>query len=78
MKGGYVLNFSNTTFQEFILENINIDIYNEKYNYASGSKANRLRAFWINEENRLVGKLLTSLLSYWKAQKKIIKSKLHR
>jgi hypothetical protein len=45
MESGYVIDFSNNSFQEFILENLNIDIYDEKYNYNSGSKANRLRGF---------------------------------
>lgn len=70
MGGGYVLNFSDRTFQEFILENTGIDIYEDKYNnYASGSKANRLRAFWNQEPNYTVGELISALLELWKAQK---------
>ena len=65
MKSGYVLDFSDRTFQEFIGESIGIDILNVKYNYGSGSKANRLRGFWTNEPNLIVGKLLESLLQYW-------------
>jgi hypothetical protein len=69
MSGGYVLDFSNRTFQEFIQDNCNVDIYNAKYDYESGSKANRLRAFWSREPNHIVGKLLSDLLDYWKVQK---------
>lgn len=69
MGSGYVLDFSNRTFQEFILENTGLDIYDEKYEYASGSKANRLRAFWKEESNYPVGKLIAALLERWKAQK---------
>lgn len=69
MGGGYVLDFSNRTFQEFILENTNLNIYDEKYNYGTGSKANRLRAFWDKESNFTVGKLLAYLLEYWKTKK---------
>jgi hypothetical protein len=69
MDSGYVLDFTNRSFQEFILDNTRIDIYNEKYSYDSGSKANRLRAFWEKEDNFIVGRLITSLLEYWKAQK---------
>lgn len=69
MEGGYVLNFSNRTFEEFFLENFNINIFNHKYDYASGSKANRLRAFWIKEDNSTVGKLLQSFLKLWKLQR---------
>jgi len=60
MGSGYVLDFSNRTFQKFVLENLNIDIYDEKYNYSSGSKANRLRGFWenlFNECQKIVERL---------------------
>ena len=69
MGGGYVLDFSNRTFQEFIMDCLGIDIYDNKYEYASGSKANRLREFWRKEPNYTVGKLLSDFLEYWKAQK---------
>jgi hypothetical protein len=71
MDSGYVLDFSNRTFQEFVLENLNIDIYDEKYNYNSGSKANRLRRFWKEESNSTVGKLIETLLEYWRTKKLI-------
>jgi len=71
MSGGYVLDFTNRSYQEFILDNIQIDIYDAKYNYGSGSKANRLRAFWEKENNFIVGKLIAGPLEYWKAQKAI-------
>lgn len=61
---GYVLDFSNQTLAEFVADSTGRDIYDAKYNYASGSKANRLRAFWDQEPNRLVGKLITDLLEY--------------
>lgn len=69
MSSGYVLDFSNRTFQEFISENLNIDIYDEKYNYQSCSKANLLRAFWKIEANSIVGELLEKLLEYWRIKK---------
>lgn len=64
MGGGYVLDFSNRTLAEFVAECAGRDIYDSKYDYASGSKANRLRAFWTQEPNYLVGKLVTDLLEY--------------
>ncbi len=64
MASGYVLDFSNRTFAEFVLESTGRDIWEEKYNYASGSKANRLRAFWAQEPNYIVGKLIADLLNY--------------
>lgn len=71
MDGGYVLDFSNASFREFISESVTIDIYDEKYDYRSGSKANRLRAFWKKEANSVVGNLLTDLLEYWRTKKLI-------
>lgn len=64
MGGGYVLDFSNRTFAEFIAEITGKDIYDPKYENASGSKANRFRAFWKQESNYVVGKLLSELLEY--------------
>lgn len=65
MSSGYVLNFSNKTFEEFFFDCVGINIYDSKYDYVSGSKANRMRAFWIREGNHLVGKVLGSLLDGW-------------
>lgn len=42
METGYVLNFSNRSFAEFVRDSTGRNIYDERYNYASGSKANRL------------------------------------
>jgi hypothetical protein len=64
MSGGYVLDFSNRTLAEFVAESTGRDIYDGKYNYSSGSKANRLRAFWATEPNHVVGKLIAGLLDY--------------
>jgi hypothetical protein len=69
MSSGWVLDFSNRTFQEFVLESTGKDIFDEKYNNASGSKANRLRAFWRKEPNHVTGRLLTALLEYRKTLK---------
>lgn len=65
MSSGYVLNFSNRTFQQLFFDSIEIDIYDPKYAHRGGSKANRLRAFWDIESNYLVGKVLGLLLDEW-------------
>lgn len=66
MEGGYVLDFTNRTFEEFIQESVGIEIYDERYScFSSGSKANRMRAFWDKESNYLVGKLLGDILDNW-------------
>jgi hypothetical protein len=54
MGSGYLLNFSDRTFQEFVADSVGRDIYDSRYNYASGSKANRMRGFWKEEGNRTV------------------------
>jgi len=64
MGSGYVLDFSNRTFEEFILDITGKCIYDSKYENASGSKANRLRAFWGLEPNYTTAKLLGELLQY--------------
>ena len=64
MGSGYVLNFSNRTFEEFILDATGREIYNAKYDYGSGSKANRLRGFWNEESNPVVARLLGAMLDY--------------
>jgi hypothetical protein len=66
MGAGYVLDFSNRTFREFVLDSTGLNVYDPKYDNASGSKANRLRAFWLAESNRIVGKLVSDLLEYSK------------
>lgn len=64
MNSGYVLDFSNRTFAEFVRDSTGRDIYDSTYDYASGSKANRLRAFWQREPNLVVGKLMSDMVDY--------------
>ncbi|MGE5437732.1 MAG: hypothetical protein ACM3O3_10935 [Syntrophothermus sp.] len=45
MSTGYVIEFNNNSFSEFILEKVGKDIYQEKYSELGSSKANRLRTF---------------------------------
>jgi hypothetical protein len=66
MNSGYVSDFSNRTFQSFILEITHNDIYDSKYSISGDSKANRLRTFWNIESNFTVGSLLLALINYWK------------
>jgi hypothetical protein len=64
MSSGYVLNFSNRTFDEFVIDSTGRSIYDARYAYESGSKANQLRGFWKAEGNRVVGKLMGDLVDY--------------
>ena len=64
MGSGYVLNFSDRTMGEFFRDNLNIDIYADIYRYASGSKANCLRGFWLEADDKLVGHSIHELINY--------------
>jgi Abortive infection C-terminus len=68
MVTGYVLDFSNRTFSEFVADSTGRNIYDSRYDRATGSKANRLRAFWSVEPNHLAGKLTDELLEYSKTR----------
>lgn len=65
MGGGYVLDFSNSSFSQFFSDYI-VDIYDDKYSINGDSKANRLRAFVKIENDKLVGQVLSDLLKYTK------------
>ncbi|SDH93897.1 hypothetical protein [Proteiniclasticum ruminis] len=45
MKSGYVLDFSNRSFETFVKEITGINIYNDKGYEEYASKANKLRQF---------------------------------
>lgn len=61
MGGGYVLDFSDPTFSEFF-SGFKIDIHSTKYQTYGQSKAKKLRAFWEQEEDKLVGRVLSDMI----------------
>ena len=61
MGSGYVGEFSNRTFADFVVDSTGKNIDDENI-YGNGSKANRMRAFWRVEPNFVVGKLLADLI----------------
>lgn len=65
MSSGYVSSFSNNSFGLLFESTVNINIFDSKYDYGSGSKANRMRAFWEKEPDVVVGKLMKEVLSIW-------------
>ena len=69
MGGGYVCNFSDRTFQDFVLESTEVDVYAPGYEAEGTSKANRLRTFWKRESNSLTTTLIRELIDYWRIQK---------
>ncbi len=64
MGGGYVLDFSNRSLSEFVADAVSCNIYDKRYEFGSGSKANLLRRFFAIEPNHLVGRLLRAFLEY--------------
>jgi len=62
MSRGYVLDFSDRTFGEFVMDAVGLDIHSHKYSTGGTSKANRLRALWRLEPDNVVGKLLLALI----------------
>ena len=68
MGSGYVLDFSNRTFQEFIYSVMQIDIYAK---YQNLSKAKILRSIIAEYDNVTVGKTLLELLRYMQANNMI-------
>ena len=65
MERGYVLDFTNYTYQRFVVDTINIDVYKKYHNL---SKAKILRAIMYDCDNVTVGKLLLGLMQYMQAR----------
>lgn len=72
MCGGYVMDFSNSTFARFIGDVVNIDVYDGPGYTEYASKANKLRQIWTNEPDNVVGTLLDALLEHCKDYRKRI------
>lgn len=66
MSTGYVLDYNDPTFGEFFKRH-NVNIHGPKYQTYGTSKAKRLRAFWEQEQDALVGKVLAELLDTYEA-----------
>lgn len=65
MSSGYVLEFSNRTFEEFFREVVGVEIFNPQFALGSGSKANRMRAFLGTASDAQIRALLSGLLEGW-------------
>jgi uncharacterized protein (TIGR02391 family) len=67
MGGGYVLDFSDAAFADFVKTSVGFDPY-EKYP-SDVSKAKRLRQIWQEESDAIVAKLNGDLLERWLVRK---------
>lgn len=66
MSSGYVLNFSDRTFDEFVGSVLGINIHSDKYCVKGTSKANKLRTLFEVEPPHKVSSLLFALVDYVK------------
>lgn len=66
MGGGYVLDYSDATYGEFFSRH-KVDIHGRKYQTYGTSKAKKMRAFWEQEPDALVGTVLSEMLDSYEA-----------
>lgn len=64
MNGGYVLDFSNVTYSEFFIDELKINIDDERYCDIGTSKAKRLRSYLRQSKADEILKALNSLWNY--------------
>ena len=67
MSGGYVLDYTDATFGEFFRRH-GVDIHGAKYLHFGTSKAKKMRAFWMQESDPLVGRILAKMLDSYEAK----------
>lgn len=67
MEAGYVGGFTNRAFSDFVFGSVGANIYDDAYGRNGNSKANRLRSFFSEAPNHLVGRLLEDFYQNWSA-----------
>lgn len=65
MASGFVLDFSDRTFKEFVFDSVSVDIYAPGMDAGGTSKAKRLRYFLKTQPNPVAGRLLLALCEYY-------------
>lgn len=70
MSSGYVLDFTNRKFEQFFREVVGIEIFSDYYDRNSGSKANRMRAFWDLASDNQIIIFLNGLIEAWEIHSK--------
>lgn len=66
MRRGYVLDYTDATFEEFFRKH-GVSIHGARYQTYGTSKAKKLRAFWEEEDDKLVGTVLGEMLDSYEA-----------
>jgi len=64
MGGGYVLDFSNTTFAQFFVDEVGVDIDEARYFASGSSKAKRFRCFLKLADDSTAAKAINALWEY--------------
>ena len=66
MGSGYVLDYTDATFDGFFAQH-GVNIHGQKYQTYGTSKAKKLRSFWEQEPDTLVGQALSEMLDSYEA-----------
>ena len=66
MGGGYVLDYTDATFEEFFYR-YKVNIHSDRYQTYGTSKAKKMRAFWEREPDALVARVLSEMLDSYEA-----------
>lgn len=66
MQSGWVLDYSDATFGGFFSRH-QVNIHDQKYQTYGASKAKKMRAFWEQDSDVLVGKVLSEMLDSYEA-----------
>ena len=70
MDDGYLLDFSNSSLQEF-MNDFQVDLGSKKYDKYGSSKAKRIRAFWEVEPDEVIVSVLEALLENANANREV-------
>ena len=66
MGSGYVMDYTDATYGEFFRRH-RIDIHGKKYQTYGTSKAKKMRSFWEQEPDAVVGQILSDMLDVYQA-----------
>lgn len=77
MGSGYVLDFSDASYGEFFKRH-GIKIHGPKYQTYGTSKAKKMRAFWEQEPDLVVGKVLSEMMDAYEADGELNGRKIDR
>jgi hypothetical protein len=66
MQSGYVLDYTDATFAEFFKRH-KIDIHSQRYQTYGTSKAKKMRAFWDQESDAVVARVISEMLASYAA-----------